>query len=47
MDPVAEHVSTHCASVLSLVVLSLENGREYICGRAGFFIFFMPEGISQ
>lgn len=42
MDPVAENVSTHCLK--SLVVLSLANGREGVCGKEGFS---MPEGIIQ
>lgn len=36
MDPVAENVSTHCLK--SLVVLSLENGRECVCGKEGFLV---------
>lgn len=31
MAPVAENANTHCLK--SLVVLSLENGREGVCGR--------------
>lgn len=42
MDPVAENVSTHCLK--SLVVLSLANGREGVCGKEGFSV---PEGITQ
>lgn len=42
MDPVAENVNTH--SLKSLVVLSLENGSEGVCGKEGFS---MPEVIIQ
>lgn len=42
MDPVAENVSTHCLK--SLVVLSLANAREGVCGKEGFSV---PEGIIQ
>lgn len=42
MDPVAENVIAHCLT--PLVVLSLENGRECVCGEEGFNV---PEGIIQ
>lgn len=42
MDPVAVNVIAHCLT--SLVVLSLENGRECVCGEEGFSA---PEGIIQ
>lgn len=34
MDPVAENVNTHCLK--PRVVLSLENGKEGVCGKEGF-----------
>lgn len=34
MDPVAENVNTHCLQ--PRVVLSLENGKEGVCGKEGF-----------